>query len=363
MELFQKKYLVVSRLQGHVDIHRFDGESEHNEQNGELVHSYEIAEKEDPVALVKFEEHDFVIVAYGSGTAYVIFFNAGKFDVDPLPVSLPSRKKLGPSQITAFSANPHSPGIFAYGGKDNDLQVARLFNPDSLSFTDALAWKPEVLFKAKNSEPDHLGIEVPVWVSAVLFHQTSTDTEFQLVSASRHGHIRTYNTTKSKKPTATYKVCEKPILTLTFADEKEESVIITDSHTYAARLSLTQTDARAHKIISASAGTFYKPSLKVLGKYSAGGNTGALNAVRVSFASDLVTMGGLDRYVRVFKISDRLLVAKVYVATQISSIITVDDKVQATEEEKDENDEEELWQQLEQPEQPEPQIVRKKRRI
>lgn len=396
MALYNKTFLIASRLQGLIDIYHFNPDQENSQENGSLLHSYKlpVEKDDDPVSLLTFLHLGFFIVAYSkSASIFVIHFDKDSFDTAPLRVSLPSRLKAKSTSISAFTANPHSPGIFAYGGKDNDLQIIRLFDSNKLSandfdFANADSWKPKVLFKARNVEPDHLGLDVPVWVSGILFHtpesleEGSDDNGFRLVVSSRHGHIRVYDTNRSKRPVSAYKVCEKPIITLNFANNTEESIIITDTHTFSAHLSLVKVDPKAQKIVSASAGTFYRPSLKVLGKYSAGGNTGALAAISVSFATDTVVTGGLDRYVRVFNVSDRLLLTKVYLGTQISSIIYLDDdsemlKKQKEEEEKD--DAEDLWQQLEEnhsesdsdedemysrkQEEEEPKLIRKKRRI
>ncbi|OBA23179.1 hypothetical protein METBIDRAFT_76240 [Metschnikowia bicuspidata var. bicuspidata NRRL YB-4993] len=303
----------------------------------------------NPVSLVAFEEHDFVLVAFESAKLFVVHFDGGKFTTAPLCIALPPRQTKNPTTLSAFVANPYVAGVFAYGGKDNDLQVIRLFDSSkkfsNADFADLKSWKVKTLFQAENVEPDHLDLEVPIWITNILFMQGEAKKKFKLVTATKYGHIRKYNTAEDTEPTELYKVCDKPIISMVFASENQDEVIISDTHTFVAKLSLTQVDKKAHRIISASAGTFYKPSLKLLGKFSEGGNTGAIYGVDVSFNAGLVAIGGLDRYLRVFDIGSRKLVLKVYLGTQISTIKMLDDTDSGDKEgdKRDAEEDDEFW--------------------
>lgn len=351
LKTFQEKWLVASRLGGVLNIYDFFGSSEIAEENYVLLHTYklDVEPSDRPVSLVVFEKHDFVMVAFESSKLFVVNFNGGKFDVAPLCIELPPRQTEKPTSLSAFVANPYVPGIFAYGGKDNDLQIVRLFESkkefSAGDFTAASSWKIKTLFQAENVEPDHLDLEVPIWITNILFVKGESKKKFKLVTATKYGHIRKYDTAEDTEPTASYKVCEKAIISMVFATEAQEEIIISDTHTFVAKLSLTQVDKKAHRIVSASAGTFFKPSLKLLGKYSEGGNTGAVYGVDTSLKAGLVAFGGLDRYLRVFEIASRKLVLKVYLGTQISTIQLLDDADEKTEK-RDSDEDDEFWNEL-----------------
>lgn len=357
MVTFLDKWIVSARLGGYVTIYDTYNSSEIPEENFNLLHSYQLP-AEKPISITKFEKWDFVIVAFESSEVFVLYFNGGEFDVEPLKIEIPPRTEGKLLTLSAFTANPYVPGVFACGGKDNDLQVLQLFDKKKKKFgkKDFLTpWPVKVLFQAENVEPDHLDLEVPIWISGILFCADAPKKGFRLVTSTRHGHIRKYNTVEDAEPTDSYKVCEKPILTLTFATKEQDEILVSDTHTFVARFSLTKVDAKAHRIVSASAGTFYKPSLKLLGKYS-GGNTGAIHGVDVY--GGFVALGGLDRYLRVFDIQTRQLVVKIYLGTQISALLITDGEGDVTEEAKEKEEEEQFWNDLE-----EPTIVKKKRRL
>lgn len=365
-------WLIASRLGGFVSI--YDLASESTECT--LLHTYllPVDSSDMPVSLLTFEEHAFIMVAFESGILFVIHFKDDSFLTDPLSIKIcdtepkeepPKNPKQyvrswekidkGPTTLCSFVQNPYSPGVFALGGRNCDLSVIRLFGANKKfkesDFTSTKSWKPKVLFEAENVEPDHLGIECPIYISRILFQKEAPKKGFRLVTATRTGHIRKYDTIEDKEPVGSYKVCDKPILTMVFANETQDQIIVSDQHTFVLRLSLVEVDAKAQKIVSASAGTFYKPSLKLLGKFSEGGNTGAIRGVDVSLGSNIVAFGGLDRYLRVFDISTRKLLTKVYLGTQISSLEIMDDEDDEDEDSEavseEAKDEKEFWDKLE----------------
>lgn len=378
MATFQEKWIVSTRLGGYVSVYDMYNSSEMPEENYNILHNYKLPLEngDKPVALIKFEKHDYVMVAFESSVVFVIYFNGGKFDVEPISISIPmtqAKENEERPTLTAFVQNQDEPGIFASGGKHNDLQVLKIFDRKkkftAKDFKSPTKWKVEVLFLAENVEPDHLGIEAPIWISGILFCKDAPKKGYKLVTSTRYGNIRKYDTVEDSEPTGSYKVCDKPIVTLNFATKEQDEIIISDTHTFVARLSLTKVDAKAQRIVSASAGTFYKPSLKLLGKYTEGGNTGAIHGVDVDLSNDIVAFGGLDRYLRVFNVHTRALILKVYLGTQISSLIILDasnatDASKETKRELEANDDDEnFWNDLDNEKEASAPIIKKKRRI
>lgn len=376
MATFEEKWIVTTRLGGFVTVYDMYNSSENSEENYSMSHKYKLPvdNGDKPVALIKFEKHDYVMVAFESSVVFVIYFNGGKFDVEPISFSIPVRQEKETEEtttLTAFVQHPYIPDIFASGGKNNDLQVLKIFNTNkkrtAKAFNSSNEWKVEVVFLADNVEPDHLGIEAPIWISNILFCKDTPRKGYKLITSTRYGNVRKYDTLEDTEPTGSYKVCDKPIVTLNFATENQDEIIISDTHTFVARLSLTKIDAKAQRIVSASAGTFYKPGLKLLGKYSEGGNTGAIHGVDVDLSTGIVVFGGLDRYLRVFNITTRALIMKVYLGTQISSLIILDSSNanELNEKKRDleaDDDDEKFWNDLDHESKPAP-IIKKKRRI
>lgn len=370
---FEDKWIVCTRMGGYVDVYDLVTLSEIPEENENLLKSYKLPVEsgDKPVSLIKFEDSDFVLAAFESSVVFVIKFNGGKFDLEPISITVPSHTEGKQFTLSSFVHNPYARGIFACGGKENDLQIIKFFDKKKKfakkDFQNASSWKLKVVFKAENVEPDHLDLEVPIWITGILFCEDAPKKGYKLVTSTRYGHIRKYDTLEETEPVESYKVCDKPIITLTFASKEQDEIFISDTHTFVARFSLTKVDSKAHRIVSASAGTFFKPSLKLLGKYSEGGNTGAIHGVDADLSKNIVVFGGLDRYLRVFDISTRALLLKVYLGTQISSLAILDatDGDEVPDEKKRELEaEEEFWNDLdnEESEAPAP-IIKKKRRL
>ncbi|KAK6202687.1 ribosome biogenesis protein NSA1 [Scheffersomyces amazonensis] len=364
---FADTYLIASRYGGNVSVYEYTNEEIEleDEEMYKLLHSFKLdVDKSDiPIALIALESLESIIVAYESGVVYIINLSDEKFEFKPIPI------KVSDEPISTFVQNPYDNGIFAFGGKENDAKIIRLYekslNAEVFKTKKVSeAFIPQVIFNAKNVKNDHLDLRVPIWITQILFLQDHPENGYKFITATRYGQLRLYDTTYGRRPTKDYKVCEKPILTLTFGNQQQTEVIVTDTHNLIAKYSLTDIDEKAYKTISASAGEIRKPVPKLLGKFSEGGNTGATFGIATN--EELLITGGLDRYVRVFDIVSRELLAKVYIGVEISSVIIVNAEDELTEEElaaetpkiqrkkrrdlaledKEESDEEELWNQL-----------------
>ncbi|ODQ77856.1 hypothetical protein BABINDRAFT_163234 [Babjeviella inositovora NRRL Y-12698] len=293
----------------------------------------------DPfIALIFNETH--IYLATQSGLVTIIDPNGGKFDLPPVKINL-----RGP--LSAFINHPLQKAVFAYGGKDNDLKVVSITNDNKLTKlsiskkTKAEDVKITQLFQAKNVKNDHLDLRVPVWISKIMFLDpvASADPKhWELATITRYGQLRKYVTSNGRKPIQDIKVSEKPLLTLTSTPNSEE-IICSDSHTTTAKYNMT--------------------TGRLVGKFP--GAVGAIQALHADFESGLISTGGLDRYLRVFDIVSRELVAKVYIGSKISSVWFLEDdepveevavkhtsrKRKTEEEEEEDSETEELWKKLE----------------
>lgn len=368
MSEFNQELLVSARANGWITVNDLINESEEEEEQYLLLHTYklDVEQGDKPVGLIKLEAHQTILVAFESRKLFAIHFNDKKFDINPIELEL-----AGDKPIQTFAANPYQEGIFAFGGKENDVKIVKLFESKDAnddSFKSKSFYTNEIVFEAENVENDYLDLWVPVWISKILFFKDQPENGFKFVTATRHGQIRTYNTSEEPSPIGDYKICDKPLVSLKFTSEAQDEVIVTDTHNYVAKLSLKKIDPKGFRISSASAGVMFRPTTKLLGKFSEGGNTGAIFAVDTDLEERLIAFGGLDRYLRVFDIDSRKLLAKVYLGTQITDVLILDSEeeliesegdkkpqvisrkrrlLQKQEEEEEESDEEDVWNQLE----------------
>lgn len=368
MKAYKDQYLVSIRLNGELRINELTSQDE--EEPFKLLHSYKLAVKQGdkPVSLSCIESQDIIVVALKSKKIFVVFLNDNKFDSEPKLLELEGNK-----EIEDFASNPNEAGVFAYGGKELDLKIIRLFSVGDKKITKKEFEKKDFLkieevVDCKNVPNDHLDMRVPVWISKIKFFDNDDDSEgYRIITATRYGQLRLYDTSKRESPLNDFKINEKPLITLNFANEQQDEILVTDTHKLVAKYTLSKIDPHGFKISSASAGTIIRPTPKLLGKFSEGGNTGATFGVEFAFEEDLVAVGGLDRYLRVFDINTRKIVGKVYVGTQISDILFIDAEDEEEEETEDgerkvqitskkrkittadleESDEEEIWNQLE----------------
>lgn len=348
LTVFDDRYLLALRRGGELSIY----DSSSDEYSLLHTHKLPVDPNDKPIALHTDEEHQLAVVSFESSKTYVIPLKEEGF-ADPIAVELGTEKA-----ISALAQNPYDLGVYAFGGNENDLQIVRLYSTENVENSIKEGhFAVENLFQAENVENDWLDMRVPIWITRILFRQAQKG--YRVVTGTKYGQIRVYDTTEGREPLGDYKVCEKPVVLLQFADDDDNEVILCDTHIFVARLSLVQIDPKGYKTHSALAGTITRPTPKLLGKYAAGGNTGAIFGVAVE--GEVVAMGGLDRYVRVYDVKTRAVLAKVYVGTQISDVVLLDTEDEAAPvevsvvkkrrrvktEEEEEQEDEEVWRQLE----------------
>lgn len=356
-------YLVASRLGATLCV--YDTTSE----NYDLLHVYHfegVLTDDKPIALLEDKASEVLVVAYESGKLFLVSLNNGKFDLAPIETSAPTN-----SPITCLAIHPTMVGTFACGGRENDAQVFRLYThkltlqdfKDPAKASKEMSNARATLFKAKNVKNDHLDLRCPIWISQIQFLDDSARDSFKFITVTRYGQLRIYDTAHGKRPVKDYPICDKPILAMTYTNAQQDEIIVTDTHSLVGQFSLSAVDQKAFKTNSASAGKIVKPVAKLLGKYT-GGNTGAVFDLDV--VDDLVATGGLDRYVRVYELGSREVAAKVYIGTQINSVIILETEDEDPSEKRDQDavegeEEEDIWKQLGDDEDTQEKVVKRKR--
>lgn len=202
--------------------------------------------------------------------------------------------------LSAFVGHPTQRGVFAYGGKENDVKIVRLFKESP--FEDV---KPEQLFQGKNVKNDKLDLRVPIWITNIVFINTDKDTEhsWNFITTTGYGQVRKYDTSHGRKPIMDKKLSDKPLKQVALTSNDSE-VICSDTN--------------------ATTALFHVEKGTLLAKYK--GSVGAVQGLHSYIADDeqLLVTGALDRYVRVFDINTREQVAKVFVGSKVTSVWLLD---------------------------------------
>ncbi|KAI5838159.1 hypothetical protein DFP73DRAFT_588528 [Morchella snyderi] len=283
------------------------------------------------------------------------------------------------SAVGIHGGAQHSAGVpraVALGGKDRDVEIWES------SVSDGGGGKPtwRSVWKAKNVKPTKLGLEVPVWVSNIIFlpcsppppppqpqppsavpagkgaqrHAPATTEAYRLAVSTHHSHLRLYDTAVSRRPVFTETLSRTPILTLrlhpsTPADAGSPLTSARESPETATTLQalhFVYSDKHGHFGLHSTA------TRRSLGIYK--GSTGAVLATTTTAAATTAAEGGaalvagvgFDRYLWVYEGDEREVVSKVYVKTKGTAVVVLDaeDEVVAVAPEKKEA---EVWDELE----------------
>lgn len=248
------------------------------------------------------EKDHFISLIYAHGVV-VAASNEGQIVlVDPESVSgeLKSVTTTVKGPLSAFVSHPEQTGVFAFGGKENDVKIVRLYTEKPMAGV-----KAEQLFQAKNVKNDKLDLRVPVWVTNVVFVnlKTHSPTSWEFITTTGYGQVRKYDTTHGRKPVMDKKISDKPFAQVA-RTLNESEIICADTHALTA--------------------LFHVEKGTLLAKYK--GSVGAVQGLysHLTGKTPLLVTGALDRYVRVFDIDSREQVAKVFVGSKVSSVWLLD---------------------------------------
>lgn len=266
----------------------------------ELQIEYKQDDKDKCISISKYDDEN-VIVCRES--AKVLKYSLTNEDII-------NEIDLKVKNIKTFTQSPFDKDIYAYGGEGLDLRVSKL------DFENAKVEKD--IYKGKNVKNDRLDMPVPVFIEGVVFI-----TESQLVTCTHLGQLRYYDFKLGRRPQNDKKVSNKPIQSLILKDEN--TVICSDNHSSTAEYSIKEWR---------STGKFH-------------GATGAVQAMQKG--TKYFATGGLDRYLRVFDVNTREIVAKVFVGQQIKSVWIVDESDKRKSSNEAEEEEDKLWDEIEKP--------------
>lgn len=327
--------LITLRING--DLCFYDMTKE--DDDFKLIKSLSLCE-DRPVSLIDYSRLGYVIVAFETNKIFIVDLKLYKHK----ELIIPYEKKVKP--IVTFVENPYKDGEFAFGGEENDVKIVKLFDkpPKSLA-----KFTIEVIKTFRNVPNNHLDLRVPISIKKITFLEKE-----KFLTVTKYGQLRIYDI-NNDRPLNDFKIGDKPIIQISLCNNNSE-IILSDTTSLIGKYSLTKFDSNATKINTATSGTLKRPSVKLLGKYSEGSNTGATHAIH-NFQEKYVGCGGLDRYLRIYDIETRELIVKAYIGTQISSLIILEDDEVIEEpkpekrilesEDEESDDDNEMWQQLE----------------
>lgn len=233
-----------------------------------------------------------------------------------------------PAPISIMRLDPANPGVIAFGGKENDLQIWR-----SVHEGEQEMWSNFTpIWKAKNVELDYLHLRVPIWISDIQFLPKSTDVNFSLLTSTRFRQIRSYETAKGRRPIRSVEFGEHPIAQLLLIRAGEEiEVIFSDTQS-----KITRANVDKGCITGSYKGAF--------------GAATSLQTTRIADVTsddqmdNLLVAGGRDSYIRAYDVDSRRQLCSVFTGSRIKHVACLP----AVPEIKDEvSEDEEIWQGIE----------------
>lgn len=301
----------------------------------ELYKEYEIEQKHNIDG-----EGEFVSLFIHKDKCYAAKSD-GQLAILDTPESTPKLIDLKQKPISFLVADEHHEDIFAVGGDKNPLKVIKLTEDDA-----------EVLYETKTPR-DRLQLQEKVWPTDALFLESQEGT-YKLVEVNKYGKLRVYDSTRGRKPIKNWQISEKGLLHLASIPGKPE-MICSDAGIMTARYN-------------------YETG-RIMGKYR--GPVGCTQSIDIN--RDIVATGGFDRYLRVYDLASREVLANIYLGTQIHAVKIINglpnrEEIKKKREERkkiqqEESDEsaDEMWEKIQDTETventPDTRVRRKRRRL
>ncbi|KJE91284.1 hypothetical protein CAOG_02443 [Capsaspora owczarzaki ATCC 30864] len=196
--------------------------------------------------------------------------------------------------VLHFKAAPHcekmrlapaSEGRFiATGGNESDLRVWDVTNTAA------------PVFQAKNLPHDNTELRVPVWITDLNFIPNTSAQ--QVVVGTAYKEIRLYDARVKRRPTLMITVGEYGVNSLTCSNDGR-SVFVGDKAGHISAWDLRNGNA--------------------MGRYK--GCAGAIRGMQQHATLPLLAVASVDRFVRVYDVSTRVLAHKFYVKQQLSALL------------------------------------------
>lgn len=302
---------------------------------------FSAGEGADKVPWIGLTQYDDSTLIAGLEDGRLFFLDVSVVTVESdKPYDAPTVSVKGP--LACFDVNKELyPGKIAVGGKERDLEVFGW----TLKKGNEVSVKSE--FQARNVKATEIDMRVPVWISGILFQAAETKGAFRVITTTRHGQIRVYETAHGKRPRWDFKVTKDPLRTL--APGLDPSYVVSsDSHSSTFKLNFADNEKIVLKNKDNNQNKEHNRKAPcVVEKFP-----GSLGAVLhlVTTENGLLATVGLDRYLRIFDLQTTECTAKMFVGTQVSSLLFVDSERKTAQEkhveETAEKEDDDLWNHL-----------------
>jgi ribosome biogenesis protein NSA1 len=327
------KYIAAARKNGTIEVYPY---LLTEESTPIFVYSAEGAEKCPWIGLTQYDDNT---VVAGLEDGRLFFLDVSKVTIESdKPYDAPTASVKGPLACFALDRELY-PGKIAVGGKERDLEVFGWAVKG-----DEVTVRSE--FQARNVKSNEIDMRVPVWISGILFQASDKD-GFRVITATRHGQIRVYETWHGKRPKWDFKVTKDPLRTLAPGMDAS-NVVSSDAHSSTFKFNFADNEKIVLKNKDNNQNKEHnRKSPCVVEKFP-----GSLGAVLHLVTTDngLLATVGLDRYLRIFDLETTECTAKMFVGTQVSSLLFVDTERKTAQEkhveETAEKEDDELWNDL-----------------
>ncbi|KAG5360076.1 Ribosome biogenesis protein [Yarrowia sp. B02] len=328
------KYIAAARKNGTIEVYPY---LLTEESTPIFVFTPEGADKSAWIGLTQYDDNT-VVAGLEDGQLFFLDVSVITVESDK-PYEAPTASVKGPLACFAVDKALY-PGKIAVGGKERDLEVFEW----TVKGSEATV-KSE--FQGRNVKATDIDMRVPVWISGILF-QKAEKGGFRVITATRLGQIRVYESSHGKRPRWDFKVTNDPLRTLAPGLD-DSNVVSSDAHSLTFKFNF----ATNEKIVLKNKNNNQNKEHNRKAPCTVEKFPGSLGAVLHLVTTDngLLATVGLDRYLRIFDLESTECTAKMFVGTQVSSLLFVDTERKTAEEkhveETAEKEDDELWNDLE----------------
>lgn len=338
LELITKKdgskFLAAARKGGVIEVYPYELTEE-----SVPVFSYSTEDSKDAVwvCLKQYDEKTVVVATEAGKLTFLDIETITKEADGSNTYEAPSVEVKGPLATVALDKKLY-PGKFAVGGKERELEVFEW----SVKGKKAAATS---FWAARNVRASEIQLRVPVWIEAILLQKAAKG--MRIITATRLGQIRVYDTEHGKRPKWDFQASTDPLRTLApYIDDSQ--VVSSDAHANTFKFDFATNERIVTKNVNNNQNKEKnRKADATLNKFP--GSLGAVLQL-VTTENGLLATAGLDRYLRVFEQESTNCIAKMFIGTQVRAIVFADtDRTKAKvkiAEEVHEAEDERLWDDL-----------------
>ncbi|KAJ3190031.1 WD repeat-containing protein 74 [Gaertneriomyces sp. JEL0708] len=253
-----------------------------------------------------------LVACTDKGNLFVIRTSSALEGEEPKPANYTLAQDL----LFHAVVHPRHPHLLATGGDERDLCLWDLRTLPSTSEADESASataNSEPTWRAKNVKNDFLDLRVPVWITQIAFMDAS---ESMILCGTGYHQLRVYNTSAARRPVINIEVGTHPVRALSLRPVPDATKEVVEAI-------LSDTTGQMFRV-QVSVAT---KAAKVVSKYL--GLAGAVSSIALPDAENEVASVGLDRFLRVYDLTDgKKVKRKVYLKQRLTTLL-LDERYEA----------------------------------